>query len=169
MSVGSPMDPTTDIGPLVSERQRDRVEAFIRSGIEEGAELMCGGSRPAVMTTGWYVEPTVFTAPDSAMTIAQEEIFGPVLTVIPHDGPDDAVRIANDSIYGLSGTIWGADPEQCEQLAKRVRTGVMAINSGLIGDVRNPFGGFKRSGIGREMGREGLEGYLETQTLILPA
>jgi betaine-aldehyde dehydrogenase len=122
MAVGAPADPTTDVGPLVSARQRDRVEGF-----------------------------------------------GPVLSVIAYDDADDAVRIANDSEYGLSGTVWGQDAERCESVAKRVRTGVVAINSGLIGDVKNPFGGFKRSGIGREMGREGLEDYLETQCLVLPA
>jgi len=172
MAVGAPSDPTTDVGPLVSARQRDRVEGYIRSGLDEGAQLVCGGGRPADLDRGWYVEPTLFAGVDNGMRIAREEIFGPVLSVIAYDDADDAddaVRIANDSDYGLSGTVWGADVERCEAVAKRVRTGVVAINSGLIGDVKNPFGGFKRSGIGREMGREGLEDFLETQCLVLPA
>jgi len=168
MTVGAPTDPATHVGPLVTERQRERVEGFIRSGVDQGARLVCGGGRPADLDRGWYVEPTLFTDVDNSMTIAREEIFGPVLSVIPYDDVDDAVRIANDSDYGLSGTVWGADNARCEAVARRVRTGVVAINSGLVGDVKNPFGGFKRSGIGREMGREGLEAYLEPQTLVLP-
>jgi betaine-aldehyde dehydrogenase len=166
--VGDPADPETIVGPLVAERQRTRVEGYIQSGIDEGARLVCGGRRPETLNHGWYVEPTLFTEVDNRMRIAREEIFGPVLSVIAYDTDDDAVRLSNDSEYGLSGTVWGADLDRCTSVAKQLRTGTVAINSGMLGDLRNPFGGFKRSGIGREMGREGLEAYLETQTLVLP-
>jgi aldehyde dehydrogenase (NAD+) len=167
-TVGDPSDPATAVGPLVAERQRARVEGYIAAGRDEGARLVCGGGRPAGIDRGWYVEPTLFADVDNRMKIAQEEIFGPVISVIVYDGDDDAVRISNDSDYGLSGSVWGADVDRCKGVAKQLRTGAVAINSGLLGDLKNPFGGFKRSGIGREMGAEGLEAYLETQTLILP-
>jgi betaine-aldehyde dehydrogenase len=166
--VGDPSDPETTVGPLVSARQRERVEGYIRSGIDEGARLVCGGGRPSGLDGGWYVEPTVFADVDNRMRIAREEIFGPVLSVIAYDGVDDAIRIANDSPYGLSGSVWGPDDVRCAAVAKRFRTGTVAVNSAMVGDIRNPFGGFKGSGIGREMGREGLEAYLETRTVILP-
>jgi betaine-aldehyde dehydrogenase len=167
-SVGDPSDPQTLVGPLVAERQRTRVEGYIHTGTEEGARLVAGGGRPKALERGWYVEPTLFADVDNRMRIAQEEIFGPVLSVIPYDTEADAVRIANDSAYGLSGSLWTGDPAHGAEVGRRVRTGVMAINSGTVVDLKNPFGGFKQSGIGREMGPEGIEAYLETQTLVLP-
>ncbi|OHV28568.1 MULTISPECIES: aldehyde dehydrogenase [Pseudofrankia] len=166
--VGDPADPQTLVGPLVAERQRTRVEGLIQAGTGEGARLVQGGGRPAELDRGWYVEPTLFADVDNRMRIAQEEIFGPVLSVIPYDGEDEAVRIANDSNYGLSGSVWTGDPARGTAVGRRVRTGVLAINSGTVVELRNPFGGFKQSGIGREMGMEGLEAYLETQTLVNP-
>ncbi len=164
LTVGDPMDPATDVGPLVAERQRERVEGYIAAGRDAGARVTVGGGRPAGIDRGWYVEPTVFADATNDMTIAQEEIFGPVLTVIPYDGVDDAVRIANDSPYGLSGSVWGADAEAAAAVGRRVRTGTMNINTFMM-DMCSPFGGFKASGMGRELGPEGLEAYLETQTI----
>jgi aldehyde dehydrogenase (NAD+) len=167
--VGDPSDPDNTVGPLVTARQRTRVEEYIRSGVDEGARLVCGGGRPQDLARGWYVEPTMFADVDNTMRIAQEEIFGPVLSVIPYDRDDDAIRIANDSNYGLSGSVWTSDVEHGMALGKRIRTGTFAINSGSVIDLKNPFGGFKQSGIGRELGAEGLDAYLETQTIIPPA
>jgi len=166
--VGDPADPTVAIGPLVAERQRDRVLGYIDKGRSEGATLTAGGGRPAGLDKGWFVEPTLFADVDNAMTIAQEEIFGPVLSVIGYDGPEDAVRIANDSDYGLSGSVWTSDVEAGIDVARRVRTGTYGINQYGTLDVRNPFGGFKASGVGRELGPEGLSAYLETKTIVLP-
>jgi len=168
MPVGDPMDPATQIGPLVASRQRDRVEGYIAIGQEEGAKVAIGGGRPAGADKGWYVEPTVFVGVDNKMRIAQEEIFGPVVAVIPYDGEAEAVRIANDSSYGLSGTVWTADPARGVDVARRVRTGTYTVN-GFVLDFATPFGGFKQSGIGRELGPEGLEEYLELKSVNLPA
>jgi aldehyde dehydrogenase (NAD+) len=165
--VGDPMDEATEIGPLTAERQRDRVEKYIALGQEEGAELVTGGRRPAHMDTGWYVEPTVFAKVDNTMRIAREEVFGPVIAIIPYRDEQDAVRIANDSPYGLSGSVWCADPSQGLEVARRIRTGNYAINTFSM-DFAAPFGGFKESGIGREFGPEGLEQYLEPKTVHLP-
>jgi betaine-aldehyde dehydrogenase len=167
--VGDPMDPTVGVGPLVAERQRDRVEGFLKSGRDEGARVVVGGGRPADLAKGWFVEPTVFADVRNDMTIAREEIFGPVLSVIAYDGDDDAARIANDSDYGLSGSVWTTDRDRGVEMARKVRTGTYAVNGMATIDLRNPFGGFKSSGIGRELGPEGLEAYLETQTIILGA
>ena len=166
--VGDPLDPATTVGPLVAERQRRRVEGYIATGQEEGAKVAVGGGRPASQTTGWYVEPTVFVNVDNQMTIAREEIFGPVLAVIPYDGIDEAVRIANDSDYGLSGSVWSADNAAALDVARRVRTGTYTVN-GFMLEFSCPFGGFKESGVGRELGPEGLEAYLETKSISLPA
>ncbi|CAO5253500.1 MULTISPECIES: aldehyde dehydrogenase [unclassified Frankia] len=169
IKVGDPADPETVVGPLVAERQRTRVEGLIGSGVSEGARLVCGGGRPTDLPRGWYVEPTLFADVDNRMRIAQEEVFGPVLSVLPYDSEDEAVRIANDSPYGLSGSVWTGDAERGTAVAKRIRTGSVAVNSGAVIDLLNPFGGFKQSGLGRELGREGLDAYLETQTIIPPA
>lgn len=165
--VGDPLDPETECGPLVAERQRDRVEGYIASGIAEGATLVVGGGRPAGLDKGWYVEPTLFADVDNSMTIAQEEIFGPVITLIPFDTEDDAVAIANDSDYGLSGSVWTDDIEKGIDIARQVRTGTYTVN-GFGMDFGSPFGGFKSSGVGRELGPEGLGAFLEDKTINLP-
>jgi aldehyde dehydrogenase (NAD+) len=167
MTVGNPDDPTTEIGPLVAERQQERVEKYIALGQEEGARIVVGGNgRPAGIDKGWYVQPTVFADVDNSMRIAQEEIFGPVLAVIPFDDVDDAVRIANDSEFGLAGSVWTGDPAGIGMdVARRVRTGTFGVNQYSM-DFVAPFGGFKASGIGREFGKEGLEHYLELKTII---
>jgi aldehyde dehydrogenase (NAD+) len=166
--VGDPTDPETVIGPLISEAQRQRVEGYIASGTEQGARLVVGGGRPAHLDRGYFVEPTLFADVDNRMTIAQEEIFGPVVAVIPYDGEDEAIAIANDSAYGLAGSVWSADPERARSLAKRVRSGNMGVNQAML-DVGGPFGGFKRSGLGREYGVEGIDGYVELQQVTSPA
>jgi len=168
LAVGDPLDPTTQVGPLVAERQRTRVEGYIEAGKSAGARVAVGGERPD-LDTGWYVAPTVFADVDNDMKIAREEIFGPVLSVIPYEGEDQAVRIANDSDYGLCGSVWTGDPEHGAAVGAKVRTGVVAVNSSMILDFAAPFGGFKQSGIGRELGPEGIDPYTELQTIILPA
>jgi betaine-aldehyde dehydrogenase len=167
MKVGDPSDPATEIGPLVAERQQERVEKYIALGQEEGARLVVGGNgRPAGTEKGWYVQPTVFADVDNSMRIAQEEIFGPVLAVIPFDDVDDAVRIANDSEFGLAGSVWTGDPDGVGlDVARRVRTGTFGINQYSM-DFIAPFGGFKASGIGREFGKEGLEHYIEVKSIV---
>jgi betaine-aldehyde dehydrogenase len=167
LTVGDPLDPATEIGPLVAERQRDRVEGYLASGQQEGAKIALGGGRPAGLDRGWYVEPTVFTDVDNSMRIAQEEIFGPVVAVIPYDDVEDAVAIANDSTYGLSGSVWSADTGRALDIARRVRTGTLSIN-GFTLEFNCPFGGFKSSGLGRELGTEGFEAYLEPKTIAFP-
>jgi betaine-aldehyde dehydrogenase len=167
MKVGDPDDPTTEIGPLVAERQQERVDKYIALGQEEGARVVVGGNgRPDGIEKGWYVQPTVFADVDNQMRIAQEEIFGPVLAVIPYDDVDDAVRIANDSEFGLAGSVWTADAAQGMDVARRVRTGTYGVNQYTM-DFVAPFGGFKASGIGREFGREGLEHYLELKSIAV--
>ncbi len=165
--VGDPCDPETFCGPLIAERQRARVEAFIASGREQGARITVGGGRPPGLERGWYVEPTVFADVDSRMTIAQEEIFGPVVCVIPYDDEADAVRIANDSNYGLAGSVWTGDYARGLAIARQVRTGTFTVN-GCVLDFAAPFGGYKASGLGREFGPEGLLGFLETKSVNMP-
>jgi betaine-aldehyde dehydrogenase len=164
LRVGDPLDPATEIGPLVSQRQREVVRGYIAKGQNEGAKVAVGGSIPEHLPKGWFVEPTVFSDVDNEMTIAQEEIFGPVVAVIPYNDVDDAVRIANESSYGLSGSVWTQDKERGLEVARRVRTGTIGIN-GMGVDLGAPFGGFKSSGIGRECGPEGLLDYLEAKTI----
>jgi aldehyde dehydrogenase (NAD+) len=165
LGAGDPNDPGTICGPVISARQRDRIEGYLRSAVDEGGTFATGGGRPADRERGFFVEPTLITGLDNSATVAREEIFGPVLTVIAHDGDDDAVRIANDSPYGLSGAVHSADPERAWAVARAVRTGTMSVNGGVWygGDV--PFGGYKASGIGREMGVAGFEEYLETKSV----
>jgi aldehyde dehydrogenase (NAD+) len=167
LTVGDPLDPATQLGPLVAERQRDRVEGYIEKGKAEGARLVLGGGRPAGLEVGWYVEPTIFADVDTKMTIAQEEIFGPVLSVIPYDSEDEAVAIANDSDYGLAGSVWTADVEHGYQVATQVRTGTYGINWYAF-DMGSPFGGYKCSGIGREDGPEGLASFCELKSVLMP-
>lgn len=163
LSVGDPTDDKTDIGPLVAQRQQRRVQDYIRSGQQQGARLVTGGA-DAPEPRGWYVRPTLFTDATNDMRIAREEIFGPVLTVLTYADEDDAVRIANDSDYGLAGSVWTADTAHGLDIAARVRTGTYGINMYML-DISTPFGGFKHSGIGREFGPEGLEEYVELQSV----
>jgi acyl-CoA reductase-like NAD-dependent aldehyde dehydrogenase len=165
MKVGDPHEDDTALGPLAAERQRDRVESYIKVGVEEGAELVTGGERPDGLERGWYVEPTLFANVDNKMRIAQEEIFGPVITLIPYDDVEDAIAIANDSPYGLSGAVFASDRELGEKIARRVRTGQIGVNTWTMCVVQ-PFGGFKQSGLGREGGPEGLAPYLETKVIL---
>ncbi len=168
MAVGDPLDPATEIGPMVAQRQQERVEKYIALGQEEGARVVVGGNgMPDGVSSGWYVRPTVFADVDNRMRIAQEEIFGPVLSVIPFDDVDDAVRIANDSEYGLAGTVWTGDVETGLDVARRVRTGTYGVNTYTM-DFAAPFGGYKSSGIGREFGPEGLAHYTELKSIYKP-
>ncbi|MEV5830349.1 aldehyde dehydrogenase [Spirillospora sp. NPDC052242] len=163
LTVGDPADYTSEIGPLVAQRQQERVEGYIRLGQDEGAKLITGGlDRPH--DRGWYVAPTVFGDVRNDMRIAREEIFGPVLVLIPYEDEDDAVRIANDSEYGLGGSVWTADPDHGVEVARRIRTGSCGVNMYVI-DPNTPFGGYKNSGMGRELGPEGLAAYLEHKAI----
>jgi acyl-CoA reductase-like NAD-dependent aldehyde dehydrogenase len=164
--VGNQFDEQTQMGPLAVSRQRDRVEGYIAKGIEEGATLAAGGKRPAHLDRGWFVEPTVFGNVDNGSTLAQEEIFGPVLSVIPAADEADAVRIANDTIYGLNASVFTPDPDRAYAVARQLRSGTVGMNS-FRTDFGIAFGGFKQSGIGREGGKEGLGHFLETKTVIL--
>ena len=168
LAVGDPGDPATQIGPLVAKRQQERVEGYITVGQEEGAKLVTGGSRACGQERGWYVAPTVFADVDPGMRIAREEIFGPVLSVIPYEDEEHAIKIANDSDYGLAGTVWTADAEHGMRIARRVRTGSYGVNMYMI-ETCAPFGGYKASGIGRELGPEGLMSYLEYKSIARPA
>jgi aldehyde dehydrogenase (NAD+) len=166
VQVGDPFDPATQMGPLVSGRQRDRVEGYIAKGVEEGAVLATGGGRPKHLDRGYYVEPTVFANVDNSSTIAQEEIFGPVLTVIAADDEDQIVSIANDSVYGLNASVFTPDVDRARSVSRRLRSGTVGHNA-FRTDFGIAFGGFKQSGIGREGGTEGLLPFLETKTVIL--
>src|SRR4051794_28561049 len=164
--VGDPFDEQSQLGPLVSERQRDRVMGYIATGVDEGATLATGGSRPGALDRGYFVEPTVFGNVDNGSTIGREEIFGPVLTVIPATDEDDAVRIANDTIYGLNASVFTDDVDRARAVARELRSGTVGHNA-FRTDFGMAFGGFKQSGIGREGGREGLLPFLETKSVIL--
>lgn len=167
LTVGDPLDPNTKVGPMVSAQQRERVEGFIAAGKDEGARLTTGGARPAGLDRGWFLEPTVFADLDNNATIAREEIFGPVLSLIPYSDEDDAVKIANDSVYGLGGSVWSADPERAAGIARRVRSGTVGVNH-YVNDPVAPFGGIKQSGMGRELGPEGLSPFQVHKTIYLP-
>lgn len=164
-TLGNALSPSTKLGPLVSKTQQERVRGYIRKGIEEGATLVTGGpEQPQGLPKGYFVKPTVFANVKTTMTIAQEEIFGPVLCILPYENEEDAVRIANDSIYGLAGGVWSSDPEHAKRVARRMRTGQVDINGGNFNPMA-PFGGFKQSGRGRELGKFGLEEFLEVKSL----
>ena len=166
--VGDPLEPGSALGPLVSEAQRERVRGYIRKGVEEGARVVAGGEEPpsGFEGAGYFVQPTVFSDVSPDMTIAQEEIFGPVLAIIPYDSEDDAVRIANDTIYGLAGGVWSADSERAQRVARRLRTGQIEVNGASFNPLA-PFGGYKQSGHGRELGAFGLEEFLEIKSIQL--
>ena len=167
IKVGDPFAEGTNVGPLASAAQRDRVLMYINKGIEEGAKLVAGGpGAPEGLDTGYYVKPTVFSDVRNDMTIAQEEIFGPVLSIIPYDGIDEAVAIANDSVYGLAGAVFAKDKETAIAIARRIRTGQVTVNGGAF-NPNAPFGGYKQSGIGRELGEYGFEEFLEIKSLQL--
>jgi aldehyde dehydrogenase (NAD+) len=164
---GDPFEESTRLGPLVSEEQRERVREYIRKGQAEGAKLVTGGAEPPQgLEHGYFVAPTVFSEVTPEMTIAQEEIFGPVLAIMPYDDEEDAVRIANDSVYGLAGGVWSGDEEHAKRVARRIRTGQVEINGGAFNPLA-PFGGYKQSGYGRELGRFGLEEFLQLKALQL--
>nr|WP_237048472.1 aldehyde dehydrogenase [Lentzea guizhouensis] len=166
LTVGDPLDLDTHVGPLVSEQQRDRVEGYIAKGRAEGSRVTVGGGRPAHLDRGWYVEPTVFADVDNRQVIAQEEIFGPVLVITPYDDELQAVRLANDSQFGLAGSVWTRDAEHGLEIARRVRTGSFGVNRYMTDPIA-PFGGVKASGIGRELGPEGLAGYQDLKSVYL--
>jgi len=168
LKVGDPWDVTTQIGPLASRRQLDRVMGYIEAGRKEGARITTGGGRSTQYDRGFFVEPTVFAGVTSDMTIAQEEIFGPVVSILAYDGIDHAVALANGTDFGLSGTVFTSDVERGYATARRIKTGNVSVN-GLEMAPNVPFGGFKQSGIGREGGPEGLNAFLEDQAVYLPA
>ena len=162
---GDPNSKRTVCGPVISARQRDRIQGYLDSAIAEGGRFACGGGRPADLDRGFFIEPTVIAGLDNSAKVSREEIFGPVLTVIAHDGDDDAVRIANDSPYGLSGTVFSGDDARAQAVAARLRVGTVNVNGGVWYSADAPFGGYKQSGIGREMGVPGFEEYLETKLI----
>ena len=164
---GDPRDESKLMGPLISERQRDSVEAHVRQAVAEGGRIVTGGKRPDL--PGYFFEPTLIAGLDNTASIAREEVFGPVLAVIPYKDDDDAVRIANDSIFGLSGAVYGGDIDRAPSVARRIRSGTVSINGGVYYGPDAPFGGYKQSGIGREMGAAGLDEFLERKTLAEPA
>ncbi|MDZ4265690.1 MAG: aldehyde dehydrogenase, partial [Mycobacterium sp.] len=168
LTVGDALDPDTQIGPMASARHRQRVESLIAQGRAEGARVTAGGGRPSQLDKGWFVEPTVFADVDNSFTVAREEIFGPVLSLIPYTEVDEAVQIANDSDYGLGGTVWSSDPERAVEVARRVQTGTIGINQ-YLPDPTAPFGGVKASGLGRELGPEGLAAYENQKSIYLGA
>jgi aldehyde dehydrogenase (NAD+) len=167
-ALGSPLDEKTRLGPLSSKAQLERVRSYIKKGVDEGAELIAGGAEPpaGAPAGGYYVRPTVFGKVKNSMTIAQEEIFGPVLAIIPYKDEEDAIRIANDSPYGLAGAVWSKDDARAQRVARRIRAGQVDVNGGAF-NMNAPFGGFKQSGHGREAGVYGLEEFLEYKSLQL--
>jgi acyl-CoA reductase-like NAD-dependent aldehyde dehydrogenase len=167
LTVGDPFGGKAKLGPLISEVQRERVRGYIKKGIEEGATLVTGGAEPPEgLTRGYYVKPTVFADVKPSMTIAQEEIFGPVLSILSYEDEDDAVRLANDTIYGLAAGVWSKDAERAKRVARRIRAGQVDINGGAFNALA-PFGGYKQSGNGRELGKLGFEEFLEVKSLQL--
>jgi acyl-CoA reductase-like NAD-dependent aldehyde dehydrogenase len=169
IAYGDPSDPGNMMGPLISARQRDKVAGYVDRAVADGASVVLGGKRPEHLERGFYYEPTIVVGADENSAIAQEELFGPVLVVLPHDGDEDALRVANKSIFGLSGGVVSADHERATNFARRVRTGTMSVNGGIYYAPDAPFGGYKQSGIGREMGSAGMDEFLERKTLAEPA
>jgi aldehyde dehydrogenase (NAD+) len=169
IAVGDPADPATVCGPVISAAQRDRIEYYLRAAIEDGGRFACGGGRLEGRATGYWIAPTVIAGLDNSARAAREEIFGPVLVVLAHDGDDDAVAIANDSPYGLSGAVFGTDIGRARAAAARIRTGTVSVNGGVWFSPDVPFGGYKQSGVGREMGVAGFEEYLEIKAVAEPA
>ena len=165
MKVGNPLEASTEIGPMATAEHRSKVEGYIAKGKAE-ATLVAGGGRPKGLERGWFVEPTVFADMSNSATIAREEIFGPVLSVIPYKDDADAVRMANDSIYGLGGSVFSADPERAMAVARRVHTGTIGINGYPVA-IGSPFGGVKASGIGREFGPEAMQGYQQLKSIYV--
>ncbi|PND56536.1 aldehyde dehydrogenase [Mycobacterium sp. ENV421] len=165
IAVGDPTDPATVCGPLISARQRDRVQGYLDLALDEGGSFACGGRRPGALDRGYFIAPTVIRGLDNSARVAREEIFGPVLVVLAHDGDDDAVAIANDSPYGLSAAVWSSDPQRATSVAARLRTGTVSVNGGVWYSADTPFGGYKQSGNGREMGVAGFAEYLETKVI----
>jgi aldehyde dehydrogenase (NAD+) len=164
LTLGDPFDPNTRLGPLSSARQRDTVLGYIEQGRQEGATLVAGGGRPSSLPTGYYVEPTIFANVAPSMAIAQEEIFGPVLAIIPYDTEADAVRIANDSMYGLAGGVWSGTKERAMAVARQLRTGQVDVNGGRFNPLA-PFGGYKKSGVGREIGPLALDEFFQLKAI----
>jgi acyl-CoA reductase-like NAD-dependent aldehyde dehydrogenase len=169
VAYGDPADPGTMMGPLISARQREKVAGYVDRAIADGAKAVIGGRAPEHLPRGFFYEPTLLVGADEDSAVAQDELFGPVLVVLPHDGDDDAIRIANNSIFGLSGAVVGADRERALGVARRIRTGTMSVNGGVYYAPDAPFGGYKQSGIGREMGVAGLAEFLELKTFAEPA
>jgi aldehyde dehydrogenase (NAD+) len=168
IKVGNPADPTVTMGPLISAAQRGRVEALIKVGLDEGGQIAYGGGRPAGLDKGFYVEPTVFVDLDNSKTLARREVFGPVSVIMPFSGDEEAIKIANDSDFGLGGGVWSKDPVRALNVARRIRTGQVTINGGGGGGLSpySPFGGYKQSGLGREWGAAGMEEYLQTKSIL---
>lgn len=166
LKVGDPMEPDTVISPLVNAKQRDRVESFVESARAEGATVAAGGRRPEDLPVGWYYEPTLITNANNDMKVSREEVFGPVAVLIPHEGEEDAIRIANDSAYGLAGSVFTADVTHGFEVARRVRTGTFSVNS-VVADLGSPFGGYRKSGIGREHGPTAVDEYLHSRTISM--
>jgi aldehyde dehydrogenase (NAD+) len=165
-AVGDPADPKTAIGPMVSQKQYERIQSYIRKGVDEGAEVLVGGEgHPEGFEAGYFVKPTVFVSVKNHMTIAQEEIFGPVLCVIAYDSEDEAIRIANDSKYGLHSAVLGTDLPRARRVASQIRAGRVVINN-MTDDPQAPWGGFKYSGVGREYGQYGIAAFLETRAIL---
>lgn len=169
LPASDPLDPGTVCGPVINARQRDRIEGYLALAVDDGGEIVTGGRRPERFDRGYWVDPTLVVGLDGHSRVVQEEIFGPVLVVLPHDGDDDAVAIANDSLYGLSGSVWSGDRDRAVAVANRMRTGTVGVNGGLWYSPDVPFGGYRQSGIGREMGVAGFEEYLETKSIAEPA
>ena len=167
--VGDPSDPTTYMGPLISAKQRERVQAHVDQAVADGASIAFGGSKPGDLDRGFFFQPTLIVGSDENSAVNQQEVFGPVLTILPHDGDDDAVRIANNSIFGLSGAVHASDRDRAVSVARRIRAGTMSINGGNYSTADAPFGGYKQSGMGREMGVAGLEEFLQFKVLGEPA